>query len=381
MKRTHHIYSIILMAFFFIMISFVMMNELFHFYSPPQVLVMEKRNLSRKPIFNIYKLDLYPAAYNLFYNDRFPFRTKLISYYAGVISLKLFHRSPYPDKVELGKEGWMYFVSEGALHKGQFTLSDDQIGQIVAEIHKRAVYYHDKGIKFYMAIPPVKQEIYPEYLPRKYYKLPGKNVTEKIIDLISKDTLVNFVDMKSALLKAKKFGRLYYKTDNHWNALGGYYGYRAVMDRMKQDFPSLHPLETSDFKMQTKVVKGKNMAENMNITDYVQEEDLIPHMKIERAKEGKRKGYKPRPTFPYPQEFEIVREVKNSGIPIVVIVRDSYFYGMMPYIIENFRKTVILYDTFVYGIFDDAIRIEKPDLVFYMIYEPHVPNLIGIDLW
>jgi len=59
----------------------------------------------------------------------------------------------------------MYFVSEGALYKGKFTLSNDQIGQIVTEIHNRAVYYHDKGIKFYMAIPPVKQEIYPEYLP------------------------------------------------------------------------------------------------------------------------------------------------------------------------------------------------------------------------
>jgi hypothetical protein len=51
----------------------------------------------------------------------------------------------------------------------------------------------------------------------------------------------------------------------------------------------------------------------------------------------------------------------------------------MPYIIENFRKTVILYDSGTYGIFDDAIQTEKPDLVLYMIFEPLLPNLIGID--
>jgi hypothetical protein len=230
-----------------------------------------------------------------------------------------------------------------------------------------------------MAVPPIKQEIYPEYLPQNYYRVPGKNVTEQVLDLVRKDTMITFIDLKSALLKAKKFGRLYYKTDNHWNALGGYYGYRAVLDRMKQDFPLLNPLDTTDFTIEKKVIKGKNLAEIMNLTDYIQEEDLIPHMKVERAKEGKKRGYKPRPIFPYPLEFEMVREVNNANLPLLVIVRDSYFYGMMPYIIENFRKTVILYDTYTYGIFDDAIKIEKPNLVFYMIYEPHLPNFVGIN--
>ncbi len=379
MKRTHHIYSIILMVFFFIMISFVMMNDIFYFSTPPQVLKMEKRNLSRKPIINITHLKSYPAAYTRFYEDRFPFRIKLIDYYAGVISLRFFHKSPYPDKVDLGREGWMYFAIERPFYQGTFTLPYDKIRKIASEIHNRAAYYHDKGIKFYMAVPPIKQEIYPEYLPQNYYRVPGKNVTEQVLDLVRKDTMITFIDLKSALLKAKKFGRLYYKTDNHWNALGGYYGYRAVLDRMKQDFPQLTPLDTSDFTIEKQIIKGKNLAEIMNLTDYIQEEELVPHMKKELAKEGKKRGYKPRPIFPYPLEFEMVREVSNANLPLLVIVRDSYFYGMMPYIIENFRKTVILYDTYTYGIFDDAIKIEKPNLVFYMIYEPHLPNFVGIN--
>jgi len=379
MNRTHHIYSIILMVLFFIMILFVMMNDTFHFYSPPKMLDMEKRNLSRKPIPDINHLDSYPAAYARFYEDRFPYRTKLIGYYAGVISLKFFHKSSFPDKVSLGREGWLYHILERPFYEGTFPVNSDQIKKIVAELHNRAAYYHAKGIKFYLAIPPMKQDVYPEYLPRNYYKVPGKTVTEKIIDLIRQDTIVKFIDLKSALMKAKKYGRLYYKTDNHWNALGGYYAYHAILDRMKQDFPSLQPLDTFDFTMKMQVIKGKNLAELMNLTDYIQDEDPVPKVKMERAKEGKQRGYKPRPTFWYPSEFEIVREVNNSNLPTIVIVRDSFFYGLMPYIIENFRKTVILYDSGTYGIFDDAIQTEKPDLVLYMIFEPLLPNLIGID--
>lgn len=381
MKRTHYIYSIILMGLFFIMILSVMMNDLLHFYTPPKVLAMEKRNLAGKPVFDIHKLDPYPAAYTSYYEDRIPFRTKLIEYYSAVISMKFFHRSPYPKVVELGKDGWMYFVSEGSIYKGTFSLSAGQIRQIATEIHNRAVYYHNKGIKFYLAVPPVKQEIYPEYLPRNYFRLPGKNITERILDLVRKDTLVKLVDLKTAILKAKKFGTLYYKTDNHWNALGGYFGYRAIIDRMKQDFPSLQPLELSDFNWQTKIVRGKNIAENMSVTEYTHDEEVTPLIKTERARIGKSRGYKPRPIFPYPQEFEMIREVQDPGLPSVVIVRDSYFYGIMPFIIENFSKSVILFDTFTYGIFDDAIQKENPDLVLYMIFEPHLPNLIGIIWW
>ena len=378
-KKTHHIYSIILMILFFITISFVMMNDLFQFSLPPKVLVMEKRNLSRKPIPDIKRLDNYPLAYTKYYNDRFPFRTNLISYYAGVVNLKFFHKLPYADKVFLGKDGWMFFSNERSFYEGKFQLDDNQVNQIVNEIHKRAVYYHKKGIPFYLAIPPMKQDVYPEFLPGIYNEATGKKVTEKIIELIKKDTLVKFIDLKNILLKSKKFGRLYFKTDNHWNSLGGYFAYRAILERMKLDFSRLRPLDTADFFIKTNITKGMNLAQILNLSDYIKEEEPIPIMKVENAREGMKKGYKPRPGFWYPQEFEVVREVENAELPKILIVRDSFFYGLMPYIIENFNKTVVLYDSGVYGIFENVTETEKPDLVLYLIFEPFLLNLIGIN--
>jgi hypothetical protein len=381
MKRVHHIYSIAITILFFIMISFVLMNNLLHFSKPSRVLTMEKREIASLSKIDFKHPGKFSEDYNLYYNDRFPFRSELIDYYSANICIDFFHRSPFPEKVELGRDGWMFFTVEGDIYRGKFMLPESKIEQIVREIHNRALYYHEKGIKFYLAIPPIKQSVYPEYLPLNYYKAPGKNVTEQIIDLISRDSLVKLVDVKSALLKAKSNGRLYDKTDDHWNALGAYYGYRAIIERMKQDFPILTPLNLSNFVMKTNMVKGMNIAENLHLRNYISEEQQLFFIKYGGAKVGHKGGYKPRPSFRYPEEFEIVRCVDNPALPKVVIVRDSYFNAMFPFMIENFSRTEILYDTFTYGIFDEAVRNEKPDLVLYMIFEPHLYNLIGINWW
>jgi len=369
------------MVLFFSLISVVVLNDQIHFTSPPKVLAVERRNISSEPQLDINHLDLYPEAYSRYYDDYFPYRLNLINFYAGNVCLKFFHRSPYPDKVDLGRDGWLYFAEEGAMYKGTYKLEDAHIKSIVAELHKRALYYHEKGIKFYLAIPPLKQEIYPEHLPLKYSKLPGLNVTEKVIDLIRKDPLVNFIDLKSALINAKKHGRLYFKTDNHWNSLGGYYGYRSIIERIKKDFPSIIPLDTNDFTMKMKVINGANIAQFINISEYIKDESTDHTVKVERASYEKPKGYKAPAALLHPQEFEVVRRVKNPSLPTIVIVRDSYFYGLMPYIIENFKKSITLYDSRTYEIYDEVTRNEKPDLVLYMIYEPRLVCLIGLNRW
>jgi alginate O-acetyltransferase complex protein AlgJ len=378
MERTKRTYSVILMILFLMVISIVMVNDVFQFSVAPKVLYTEKRFIAKKPVVNINRLDMYPDSCDRFYNDRFPFRLDLMDLYAGMISVSLFHRSPYPKLVEFGKNGWMYFTSEGDIYKRKFMLSDDWIQKMADEIHNRAEYYHDKGIKFYFAIPPIKQEIYPEFLPPGYFQLPGKSVTDKVIDLIRKDTMVRFIDLKRALIDAKKYGILYLKTDNHWNAFGGYWGYRAVIERIKQDFPAIKPIDTTDVTFTPKIIDGGNMATNMHISKYVKDVEMQVRLKAEIAREGPLHGYQPRPSFSYPQEFEKVRLVNNPALPRMLAVRDSYFYGVFPFIIENFSKSVILYDTGVYGIFDEAVQTEKPDLVLYMIFEPHMLNLIGV---
>ncbi len=256
-------------------------------------------------------------------------------------------------------------------------MKEENIKRAVAEIHTRALFFHKLGIPFYLAIPPMKQDIYSEFLPYNYIRVKGSTPTEKIIAQVRNDSLIRFIDLKSALLKAKGAGKIYYKTDNHWNYRGGYYGYRTILERMKQDFPALLILDTADFTLKDTVVAGKNLAEIMNIKDYTQEVDAIPHLKLKRSVKGKLRGYKARPGFSYPSEFEIVREVHDPSLPKIVIVRDSYFYGLMPYIVENFRTTLVLYDTRRYDTFEEIMKKEKPDLVLYVIYEPQLQYLAG----
>jgi alginate O-acetyltransferase complex protein AlgJ len=379
MNRIHHRYSIVLIILFCMMISFVMMNDVFQFYQPPSILKVENRNLAKKPFFIPANLDPYPKAYDKFYNDRFPYRTNLIKNYAYYIGLKFYRQSPFPEKVSIGRDGWLFYGKEKPFYLGTFPMNRSQVLQTVHEIHNRALFFHQRGIRFYFAVPPMKQEIYSENLPPDYYRSDKPTVTEQIIEEVKKDTLVRFIDLKKALLSAKATGRLYYKTDNHWNQWGGYFGYKAILDRMSRDYPSLRTLDTSDFRIEMKTIKGKNLAQMMNLSDFIQEEDPTPIMKSPRAKVAKSRGYTARPGFWYPQEFELDREIDDKRLPSIIIVRDSYFYGIMNYILENFRQTVVLYDSGHYGTWDDIMAKEHPDLVLYMIYEPLLPNLVGLN--
>jgi len=378
MARTKKIYATIFSALFLCLISYSLLNDLFNFYTAPKASFTENRFMAKKPTMELTNMDAFPMAYSNFFNDDFPFRSNLLAFNSGAIVYSFFQRSPYPALVHLGKDGWMYFAIERKFYDGSFTLTADQISQIVQELHKRAVYYTSKGIKFYLIIPLMKNEIYPEYLPPDYFRSPTGTNTDSIIAAIKKDTLIGFIDLKEPLLNAKKFGRLYYKTDNHWNFLGGFYGYTEIMNRMKKDFPSLKPLTFDDLWLVPMEIYGKNLANIMGISKFIKEEDHYVKFKKPRAKEGILAGYIPRPDFGYPNEYEIVKVVPDTTLPKIVVIRDSFLYGIMPYLNESFSRAVYIYDTGVYAIHEEVIEKEKPDIVLDVIFEIHLHEIIGV---
>ena len=379
MRRTRFIYSVIMTVLFLSMLLYSLLNDVFHYFSGPKVSYIENRFMARKPVFDISFLDPYPGKYSKYFNDQFPYRASLMAFHAGVISYSLFKKSPYPKKVDLGKDGWLFFAVEKPLYEGTFDLNNTQIAGIVSQIHQRADFFRKRGIRFYFTVPPTKEEIYPEFLPANYFRKKGKLVMDRIFDAFRKDSTINFIDLRKPLLQAKKNGRLYFKTDHHWNSLGAYYAYLEIINRMKMDFPQLKPLSRSDFTIENPVIDGQNLAVSMDLAKYIKDEDVVVSIKKKQAVEGKKAGYKPRPDFIYPKEFEIVREIPGSNMPKIVIIRDSYIYAMVPFLDETFAKTLYIYDTNVYGVNETVISKEKPDIVLIMIYEPHLINLIGLD--
>ncbi len=374
MERGKRFYAVGISVLFLLLISFPLFNEALQFSKEKTVSKNEKRTLAKKPFFNLAKLDPYPVSYNIYYEDHFPFRSEMIQNYTYFI-YKAFGKSNKPSYCVIGKQGWLYLtMNEKPVFTGKMTLKPSEIDSIVQGLEKRARWLAGKGIKFYVTFAPMKAEIYPEYLPAGYTRVKKGTITDKIIKALKDEPFVNFIELKPALLKAKKNDRLYNITDNHWNAKGAFVAYREIIERIKKDFPKTGYPTKTDVTFKDTVIQGGNLAAMLDLAEYLPETDYFPVIKNARARFGKTAGYK------FPQLFdgyyEIVKETGDTSLPRALVIRDSFGGAIMPFLDENFSKTVYIFDAWTYGYNREIVENEKPSLVLLIIYEPHIHNLL-----
>ena len=375
MEKSKKIFATILTALFLCWISLNLLNKPFRFYKAQKISKSENRNLVEKPVFNPGLLDPYPKAYEAYFNDHFLFRPQLLRFNT-LFNYFLFHKSPSPEDVAIGSDGWFFFAQkEKKVFTGKYTLTNKQILDIAKELKQRADLLDQMGTKFYVVFAPMKSDIYPEFLPPDYVHCPTGNVTEKIIAAIKKSGGINLIDIEQPLQEAKKYGRLFNKKDNHWNRFGAFYAYKAIAKRIQTDFPAVKILDNSDIHFRDTLTMSGNLAIMIDLADYMKEVDIVPDFLHSRAKTGQESGYKPDNNVA-DDGFEIVKETNDPALPKALVIRDSFTNAMMPFFDETFRKTVYIFDSWQYDYHKMIVENEKPDLVLLIIYEPHISHLI-----
>ena len=376
MKTNVRIYQILLTVLFLCMILFCFWNDVFVFYKVPETSLTENRKLASKPQFDVGKLDPFPKLYENYFNDQFPFR-KDIGFMNTLICFYLFHQSPLPGEVELGKNGWLFYdQKESVVYQGKFTLANWQITSLVKELHDRTLHYRKKGTKFYVAFPPMKPEIYPEFLPVDFRRAPNGTVTDRIVRGIKADTVIQYIDLKEALLKAKTQERLYYMTDNHWNWVGAFYGYGAIVSRIRQDFPKIKPLTLSDFRFRADTLTQGNLSTMIGLAKYMNEINYYPVMNNRKTRQLESPHKKPDWALEI-INYEVVKTTGDSSLPSTVIIHDSYTDVMRPYFDETFNTNTYIFDGWKYLRNDEIIDDVKPEIVLLIIFEPHISHLVG----
>jgi hypothetical protein len=376
MRRTKKIYAVILTIFFLTWILLPILNNSFQVFPEPSVSKTENRTLAREPVFNINLADPYPFAYENYFTDHFIFRQQALSAHSFLIFYP-FKRSPVPNQVDIGKGNWLFNGRDDKLiYQGKKKLTSEEVRTIVRILHERALYYRGKRIHFYLCFAPMTQEIYPEYLPNNYFRSPNGTQTDKLISAIIKDTVIPFIDLKSVLLASKKFGRLYQNTDNHWNNLGGYFAYTAIIKRIKKDFPKVKLIPMSDITFKHFIRHGGGLANIIGFADALKEYDITPVIRNAQAKIGVKAGYPPPYWFEYKDDYEVEWVTPDQNMPKLFVIRDSFFAFSMMYMQESFSKTTVIWDSWMYGPNKSLIEKEKPDIVLLMILEPLIDHLL-----
>jgi alginate O-acetyltransferase complex protein AlgJ len=289
-----------------------------------------------------------------FYRDHFGLRNTLIR----AVAETRFHGfgTDSDSSFISGIDGWLYFRPEFDRdfmgYRGLNPFSEDQLNAWQNLIESRRAFLASKGIAYLVAIPPDKQTIYPEFLPAAYAQVRHETHLDQLIArLRDTQSQVRLIDLRPALLEAKKFNRLYFKTDTHWDDYGGYAAYKVILDAINQALPgaNLAPQPLSNFIPRSPLHAG----DLSHLTNLFYEYDEAWPQLIRRM---------PYPTIVNPQDSSIPVTIDGPDprAPSLYMIHDSYTLYLSQFLGPHFSRVCWDWTINMNG---PRILAFKPDIV------------------
>ena len=340
----------------------------------------ENRTLTEKPVFNIYTINTFSKEYESYFNDHIPFRNIIININSK-IKYFCFHDSPN-NNVVIGENNWLYLKDEIDSYKKINVYNEKTLVTAAKYFNDISNYCTKNGAQLIIFIPPDKASIYPENVP-DYVKVCNfpKNRAEVFAEYINKNTNVKVIYPKQELLEAKKLimEDIYYTYDSHWNRIGAYIGTKALVKEMGITLPDL-----SEVTISLNDNISYSLAGMLGIKDIMTNE-----------KDYELSGYnnQSEPSINYVDDGLGNDVITSSDAPKsesqVLILRDSFFTAMEPYISTCFKSIHAPHYNLCYS--PEMIKEESPDYVVIEIVERALdtftyldiipPDEIGISPW
>lgn len=335
----------------------------------------EKRGLARMPDRSLFlsSFSQYTKQFERFYNDAFGLRNSLI-WWNNWLRLVIFNESAVPA-TRVGRDGWLFYSGEWVLedYENVMPLKSEEMDAIMRGIEKRRSWLAARGIELVILAVPEKHTIYGEYLPPRIGKLGSESRLDQLARELKDHPEITFIDSRDALLKAKSVGRLYHRTDSHWNDLGAFFAYRLLMERLAQRFPSVPAHGLEDYTVTTTVGDGGDLAGLLSLKDVIHEERiaLVPKF-ASRAVDAVRPYPDPVDPALYPGRDMVVKETGDPTLPKALVFRDSFSAALIPFLAESFQSVVLVW---TFDWLPDLIEQEKPDVVIIECVERYLTGL------
>ena len=306
----------------------------------------------------------FKNAYDTYYKDNFVLKSWLFkSYY--FIQNDCFGVDPIPQKVVKGTNGWLFlgdsYSNAMKESKAIIAFEEKELTKIKAMLLKKKAWLDQQHIDFYVAVAPNKHSIYGEELPIEKGKKASKR--EQLKKLFESEDL-NFIDLADAFPDKTK-GRLYHKTNTHWNDYGAFWGYHALLSKIKEDHPSLQLLNLEDFEMVTEISQREDLTGMLGIN--IEEERIL----LKNANEIATKVPSTLPVPPKVKNYVFQYRSTINNIKVLTF-RDSFFTTLMKFMKESFGESVYIWGWFS----EEVVEIEKPDIVVWEIVERDLDILL-----
>ena len=265
----------------------------------------------------------YTQGWENYYNDHFGFRKLLIGYYRFAL-LRVMHLSANPGAVVGKSDGqipWLFFDGAGAkdglgidAYLGKVPFAPGELAHIHANIVNLSRLFANNEQKFLVVACPDKHSIYPEYLPSALQPVSGDHSRlEQMSKTVSEVLGERYVDLRAPLMKAKAEHQVYWRTDTHWNAMGAFVAYTAILQALRKQDPGRAPLPMNEVKW---VASGPGHG------------DLVGLLGV--------------PYFPYETTLEAVLPpidtLAGRKRGKLLILHDSFFDALKPFLELEFQE-------------------------------------------
>jgi alginate O-acetyltransferase complex protein AlgJ len=322
-----------------------------------------------------------PGAYNAFdlwFADRVGFRYPLI--YVGTnFHIGLLHR-PLDRHIVFGREGWMYWTDDRdttpatmADSRGKLRFTPTEVKRIDAQLRAEHDRFAACGTPSAVFIAPNKQSIYGEFLINADAGVPSTRF-DALLDELSAPAKDMIIDPRPIMRAAKRMHapvRLYNKTETHWNFLGAYYGYLAIIEKIAPMIKLAHPelVSLDNYQITAEPYPGGDMATRVLFSPWrFADENVSLTPKLPIAGPGE---------VQIDQGHFIYRNPRGTGR--LVLFGDSFAFHLVPFLAQHFAEV----HRYVGEEFNGSVVARhRPDVVLFETLESYAPRMLlpPIDL-
>ncbi len=340
------------------------------FFSRKEVNNIENRQLALMPSFdqNIWRI---PNKYVQYFNDHFPARVQF-SRINNFIKIKYFKTSPNPNFVQIGTDGWLFYSTKKIrkVYQGSELYSENELISIKKKIELKQTLLSKRNIEFYLIIPPLKHSIYPEYLPTSLKPAQEFSKRDQVMEFLKENSSIKIIDPYKMLLELKNERQIYYKTDTHWNQVGGFETYKMLINRIRKDFPSIsEPYSLEGYEMDEREDYEGDLIDLLNLKGHFSRQGifLTPkfEVKAEAAESGSLMGNEVKvDKYTIPQ---------RADLPKLLMYRDSFTSYLKLPLSNHFFESTFIWDR---NLNVERIDQEKPDIIVLEMMERFVDHLL-----
>lgn len=298
------------------------------------------------------------TGFNSWLNDNIGFRDTLMSLNTK-IQYTLFDKINSSDVI-LGKNGWLFYQGEGGIsindYQAKTLYTEKQLKKILKNVTELQEWCDDNGMEFVLMLIPNKEYVYREYMPDGIEEVHEEKNIDLVVDYIRENSDIKVVYPKEELLKAKEKYGVYYKYDTHWNDLGAYEGYKALMAALNIMPVSFKNIEIAEYR------EGDlgNMAMLSETIEPYKENFIKYNNEVETLYNDNNAN----------RAYEKYKSVNGRGK--LFFMGDSFRTAIKPILARTFEYSDFVHrDTKIY---DEVLR-EKPDVFVYQIVERYVARL------